>query len=380
MGVHVVRWVPWVARLAVVVLAARPLPAQDTTAVLRGVVMDTAGTRVPYALVRILSIGTERFTDARGAFVFTGLPLGAYRVQARQVGYEPLESAVSLRAEGAALRIALRPLAIRLDELTVTVRGRCTAPGPPDPGTAPALAAIFAQLRENARRFAVLADSYPFQFSLERTFTDVTRSGVVRTVATDTVDYQSSARVRYRPGELIGWGTGPQGDRARVMQLPSLPDLADSAFIANHCFAFGGMVDRDGRRFLRVSFRAAEDLRTPDIDGDADLDPDSYQLRTLTIHLTRPDRALPGLASASTTIQLAELYSNLIVPGSVRGVLEPIIYGRFGSRITRYVDVQRLLRIRFLRAQPTDSTPSPRPSPQAKRGGPKTPRPAPADG
>jgi hypothetical protein len=325
--------------------------------------MDTAGTRVPYALVRILPTGTERFTDSRGAFAFTALPLGTYRVQARQVGFEPLESAVSLHAEGAALRIALRPLAIRLDELTVTVRGRCTAPGPPDPGTAPALAAVFAQLRENARRFAVLADSYPFQFSLERTFTDVTGNGVVRTVATDTVDYQSSARVRYRPGELIGWGTGPQGDRARVMQLPSLPDLADSAFIANHCFAFGGMVDRDGRRFLRVSFRAAEDLRTPDIDGDADLDPDSYQLRTVAVHLTRPDRAMPGLASASATIQLTELYSNLIVPGSVRGVLEPIIYGRFGSRITRYVDVQRLLRIHFLRAQPADSTPSPQPSP-----------------
>ena len=89
-GVRAVRRAPWVAKLAaVVVLAARPLAAQDSTAVLRGVVMDTAGTRVPYALVRILPAGTERFTDARGAFVFTALPLGAYRVQARQVGYEP---------------------------------------------------------------------------------------------------------------------------------------------------------------------------------------------------------------------------------------------------------------------------------------------------
>jgi hypothetical protein len=364
-GVRAVRSAPWVAALAaVVVLAARPLPAQDTTAVLRGVVMDTAGARVPYALVRILPSGTERFTDAQGVFAFTGLPLGTYRVQARQVGYEPFESAVSLRGEGAALRIALRPLTIRLDELTVTVPGRCTAPGPPDAGTAPALAAIFAQLRENARRFAVLADSYPFQYFLERTFTDVTGSGVVRTVATDTVEYQSSARVRYRPGEVIGWGTGLRGDRARVIQLPSLPDLADSAFIANHCFAFGGMVDRDSQRVLRVAFRVAEGLRTPDIDGDADLDPDSYQLRTLTIRLTRPDRAMPGLASASATIQLTELYSNLVVPGSVRGVLEPIIDGRFWSSrsISRYVDVQRLLRIHFLRAQPTDSTPSPQPS------------------
>lgn len=209
----------------------------------------------------------------------------------------------------------------------------------------------------------MLADSYPFQYFIERTFSDVTERGSVLTVATDTVEYQSSARVRYRPGEVIGWGTSPRGERAKVLQLPSLPDLADSTFIANHCFAFGGMVDRDGRRFLRVAFRVAVDLRTPDIDGDADLDPDSYQLRTLTIRLTRPGRAMPRLASASATVQLTELYSNLIVPGSVRGVLEPIADARFGTRITRYVDVQRLLRIHFLRAQPADSTPNPQPSP-----------------
>ena len=363
-GVRTVRRAPWVAGLAaVVVLAARPLPAQDTTAVLRGVVMDTAGTRVPYALVRILPSGTERFTDARGAFVFTALPLGAYRVQARQVGYEPFESAVSLRAEGAALRIALRPLAIRLDELTVTVPGRCTAPGPPDPGTTPALAAIFAQLRENARRFAVLADSYPFQYFIERTFTDVTRSGAVRTVATDTVEFQSSTRVRYRPGEVIGWGTDPQGGRARAIQLPSLPDLADSAFIANHCFAFGGVREQDGQRLLRVAFRAAENLRTPDVDGDADLDLGSYQLRYLTIQLTRPGRAMPGLVSSSAAMTLMELYRNVLVPGTVRGTLVPTLTfstSSPGRRISQYVERQRLFRVHFLRAQPADSTPSQR--------------------
>jgi len=47
------------------VLAVAPLGAQDTAAVLRGVVSDTAGTRVPYALVRVLPFGVERFTDAR---------------------------------------------------------------------------------------------------------------------------------------------------------------------------------------------------------------------------------------------------------------------------------------------------------------------------
>jgi len=349
---------PLTAGVAVAaLLAAAPLPAQDATAVLRGVVTDTAGTRVPYALVRVLPAGTERFTDARGNFAFAGLRLGAYRVQARQVGYEPFVWPVTLRAEGATLRIALQPLAIRLDELTVSVPGRCTAPGPPDPESAAALTAIFAQLRESARRFAVLADSYPFQYFIERTFTDVLEGGAVRPVATDTVGYQSGARPRYRPGNVIGWGVGPGGTRARAVQLPSLPDLADSTFIANHCFAFGGMVERDdGRRVLRITFRAAVNLRTPDVDGEADLDPDSYQLRALSTHLTYPGRAQPGIAAANATIQLTELFSNLVIPGTVRGVVEPTIDVRRSSRVARYVDVQRLLRVHFLGASPADST------------------------
>jgi hypothetical protein len=363
LGVRAMRWAMSLAGLAaLVLLAAGPLRAQDTTAVtavLRGVVADTAGTPVPYALVRILPAGTERFTDARGAFALTGLAPGTYRVRVRQVGYEPFESTVSLRAEGAALRVALRPLEIRLDELTVTVAGPCTAPGPPDPATAPALAAIFAQLTENARRFAVLADSYPFQYFMERTLNDHTEGGAVLPVATDTIEYQRSARVRYRPGEVIGWGTSPRGDRARVLQLPSLPDLADSAFHANHCFAFGGMVDVGGRRLVRMSFRAAEALRAPDIDGDADLDPDSYELRTLTTRLTHPGRAMPGIASASATIQMRELFPSIVVPGSVQGVVEPTIEVRSVRRVIRYVEVQRLLRVHFSGAFPADSTPSP---------------------
>jgi hypothetical protein len=370
-GVRAVRWAPWVARLAaVVVLAARPLPAQDTTAVLRGVVMDTAGTRVPYALVRILPTRTERFTDVRGAFVFTALPLGAYRIQARQVGYEPFESAVSLRAEGAALRIALRPLTILLDELTVTVPGRCTAPGPPDPATSPELALIFAELRENARRFAVLADSYPFLYYIERTFTDLGENGAVLWSAADTVEYRSDSRVRYRPGDIIAWGPGLAGRRGRVVRLPSLPDLADSTFHANHCFAFGGVLEHDGRWLLRIAFRAADRLRTPDIDGEAYLDPDTYQLRYLSIRLTRPERATPRLVSASIAMTPLELYRNVLVPGTVRGAtVPPLIFTaypedrRTTKRTTKYVEVQRLFRVHFLRPLPVDSTPSPQPSP-----------------
>ena len=348
----------WPCSIAIVTLAAaagvgtRPLPAQEATAVLRGVITDTAGTPVPYALVRVLPVGAERFTDARGGFALAGLRLGSYRLQARQVGYEQFEASVDLGADGATVRVGLRPLAIRLEELTVSVAGRCRVPGSPDQGSEAALSAVFAQLRENARRFAVLADSYPFRYDIERTYSTETEDGEVRRVGMDTVSYQSTARPRYRPGRVVGWSLGPRGARTRSLELPSLPDLADSAFVANHCFGYGGTVERDGRRLLRLSFRAAESVRTPDVNGEADLDVDSYQLRTLTVRLTRADRAMPGLATASAVIELTELFPGLLVPGSVRSVVEPTMDTRGVLRVSRYVDVQRLLRVHFLRASP----------------------------
>lgn len=333
---------------------------------LRGSVTDTAGTRVPYALVRILPATSEQFADERGGFTARGLVPGAHRVQVRQVGFHPFDSAVTVAASGPALRIVLRPLAIRLDELTVTTAGRCTNPAPPDPATDPELASIFAELRENARRFAVLADSYPFLYYVERTFTDLGESGAVLNSAEDTVEYRSDSRARYRPGDIIAWGPGLAGRPGRVLRLPSLPDLADSTFHANHCFAFGGVLERDGRRLLRVAFRAADRLRTPDIDGDAYLDPDSYQLRYLSIRLTRPERATPRLLSASIGMTPIELNPNVLVPGTVRGATVPAptltAYperGPTSERTAQYVEVQHLLRVHFLRPLPVDSTRSP---------------------
>jgi len=199
------------AALTALLACARPCGAQEAAVVLRGIVTDTAGTRVPYALVRILPALTEQFTDARGGFAAAGLAPGSYRVQVRQVGFQPFDSTVTAAAAVATLHVVLHPLAIWLDELTVTTTGRCTAPGPPDPTTSPELALIFAEFRENARRFAVLADSYPFLYYIERTFTDLGENGDVLRSAADTVEYRSDSRARYRPGDIIAWGPGLGG-------------------------------------------------------------------------------------------------------------------------------------------------------------------------
>lgn len=316
---------------------------------------------MPYALVQILGATSEQFTTPRGGFAAAGLVPGTYRIQVRQVGYVPFDSVVAVGAGGPAVHVVMRQIAIRLDALTILVPGRCTAPGSPDPASSPELATIFAQLSENARRYVVLADSTPFLYYIERTFNELSEDGALVWAATDTVEFRSDSRGVYRPGDVIEWRTGGRGRRVGTVRLPSLPDLADSAFHANHCFAFGGVLERNGERLLRVSFRAAEHLSRPDIDGEADLDPDSYQLRSLSFRLTRPGRALPGLVSVSGTMALLALHPNIVVPGSIHSiqVSRPDRDPYSLRPATRFLEQQRLIRVHFLRPLPSDSMPNP---------------------
>ncbi len=349
------------AGAAALLRLASPAAAQEPAAALRGVVVDTAGNPVPFALVRVLPATSEQFAGARGGFGAAGLAPGTYRVQVRQVGFVAFDSTLTLAAGGTALRVVLRPLAIRLDELAVSAPGRCTDPGPPDSASSPELAAIFAQLRENARRYEILADSYPYLYAIERRFTDFDKAGVAVAVSTDTVEYRSDQRDRYRPGEVIVARALGRDGIQRAVRLPILPDLADSAFHATHCFAFAGVVEQDGERRLRVSFRVAARLSAPDLEGETDLDPDTYQLRTLTFRVTRPSRGVPDLRSVDGTMTLRALHPYVVVPDAITSTQVSVsrYLPRWGWSAPRVVERQRLVRVRFLRPLPSDSAPAP---------------------
>ncbi len=341
-------------------LAPRAL-AQQATGVLTGYVTDTAGARVPYALVSIGPAGSERFTDERGGFLAAGLGTGAHRVRVRQVGFTPFDSAVVVTPATPPLHVVLRPLAVHLEALTVSAPAACRNPGPPDAASAPELATVFAELSENARRFAVLADSYPFVFFLERRFTELDRRGRVLWTDSDTVEHRSNARVSYRPGGVIGWGVDVTGTQDRTIRLPSLPDLADTIVHATHCFAYGGERELDGTRLLRISFRADDHLATADVDGDAYLDPVTFQLREVTIQLNALGLRTLHLRSSSVTMTLRELFPDILVPGTVRASLVPqqTVHTRTGRPVVEDREVQRLLRTDFQRALPSDSTRQP---------------------
>jgi hypothetical protein len=327
--------------------------AQQTGATsVRGVVRS-GGEAVPYAVVSLVPGHAQRFTDDSGAFLITAVAPGRYRLLVRQIGFKPLDTTV-VKVVGTPLEVtvSLERLAIELAEITVTAPRRCTAPGPPDTAEGSNLAAVFDQLRQNAERYALLADSYPFVLRIARAFVDYDGADQVVWSAADTVRFQSNARTRYRAGDVVGWGTGPARSRARIVNLPTLSDLADSAFLANHCFAFGGESERDGERLVQVQFRAADSLRTPDIDGEVELDARSYQVRRATIRLTRAGRALPGLLSAASVVTFAELYSNILVPKVVESTLVPVFRSDVRNPVARSTEQRHLLDVHFLRPLP----------------------------
>ncbi len=348
--------------IALVLPAAAMAQTPGAAAMVRGVVVGSEdGARVAYAVVMLEPAFGRRFADGNGAFFFAGAAPGSYRLSVRQVGFSPFDSTITVTPGTPALRIELRRIAVSLTAVTVTASGPCTAPGIPDRDRDPQLAEVFGQLRQNAERFRLLADQYPFRYRMVRRFGIEEASGSQRG-STDTLVLLSSARWPYAPGRVVT--PDPDIFDSRIVHLPVLADLADSAFHANHCFRLAGLepYGDDGPLLVRLDFRAAQALREPDVDGSAWLDPETYQLRHVRVSLTRLERAARGVREWTATTSFREIVASVAVPVSISAVtaFDTRRYvGRGRADVGRTED-QRLLGVEFLRAPPAaarDSSP-----------------------
>jgi hypothetical protein len=338
-------------------LAQRP-QARSGPGIVRGIVQGEDGQPIPYAVVALLPGLGQRFTDDAGAFGFTLVAPGTYRVLARQVGFRPKDTTVVVAPNATTVvRLSLEHLTVQLAEIKVVASRGCTAPGPPDSLVSPDLAAIFDQLKLNAERYRLLVSSYPFRFRMERVFVNYAENGEVVDSLTDTVSYRSNAGPGYRPGQVVGFGRGRGNEVGLVLNLPTLADFADSSFQANHCFAYAGMVEDEDTSAVRFQYEPTVLLRTPDIEGYVDLDPVTFQVRRALVRLTHPVRALQGLSEASSTIYFAEIYPNVVVQRRIVSVSLPVLRLDVKNRIARYTQTQRMLEVRFLTPLPGNPPP-----------------------
>jgi len=335
------RWLLWLA-------CASVASAQQPS--LRGTVIS-AETREPLGLTIVTlhpGLGTQ-FTDVAGAFLFENVGAGTYLLSVRQIGYVPLDTQIVLHSDAPArLFLVLRRLAVELPAITVVGHPRCTKPGPPDREVTPALASVFDQLMEHARRLELLADSYPFQYRLERSQREVSRSGDSLRARIDTMEFdQNETRRRYRPGLVVTAGTGPFSGYM-VVTLASLHELADTTFHQSHCFRLAGRDTIEGESLVRIDFEPADNLGSADIAGSAYLDSVTFGLKFTETRLTRPERSqLREVRSVVAGTRYHNIALGIVLQDYVRAVW---LY-RSSSRLTR-VETQRLLGVHFRRPLP----------------------------
>jgi len=354
------------SRLALAALlvfaAAAPVRAQTPQrGGVRGVVRSTLGDPIPYAVVVLEPGVPRRFTDDSGSFAFPGLAPGTYVLRARQVGFKPVDTTVVVTGDSAVVvSVALEHFVVELAAIRVVAPSyeTCAMPGAPDPALYPGFAAVFEQLRQNGERYWLLADSYPAIYRLERRFGH-TDNYFRRLVVdrTDTVELRTDARWHYTPGRVVTEVPGPSGTEMQF-NLPGLPDFADSAFVANHCFRFGGLEKLEGRRYVRLDFRAADAIKDPDAGGSALLDPESYVVHLLRVYLTRADLVTSGLESFQATVTFREVTPRLVLPDRISSVQRSSVSApgmRWGtvSTVVETVEDQRTVSVSFVRALPT---------------------------
>ncbi len=122
------------AALILLPMALGPAEAQAQTGTVTGTVTSQAGE--PLVGAQVMIVGTQRgtLTNARGAFIFTGVPAGERQIRVVLLGYRAETQTVQIPADGTAtVDFRLTVAAIDLDAVVVT--GQATATSRREVGT-----------------------------------------------------------------------------------------------------------------------------------------------------------------------------------------------------------------------------------------------------
>jgi hypothetical protein len=299
--------------LGATLLAPARSVAQETGTLVVTVTAQQTGVSLPYAVVALPERAVERFTDAGGRATIIALPSGRYEIAVRRIGFAPYRGRVVIEAgivTTAAITLAQIP--VQLTGMMVRPREVCTKPGMPDRARDPAVYDVVELLRDNANQFRLLTSQYPFRYATQRVFASLADSAVF-VQAVDTLVAESKSLGGYRPGRVVRDQRGAGGRTETMMAIPGLSDIAAPAFIANHCFHFGGIVTEGAETWVRLEVRAADKLRSLDVHGTFFLDSATAQLRRMELEMSRPDR-LPRRLQGIRTVAVATTFRE-ITPG-----------------------------------------------------------------
>lgn len=295
---------------------------QSVNAIVRGVVTSQTGEALQYAVVSIPALELQQFTNRAGRFTFASVRPGTHRMTIRQLGYTAVTMDVTVaNGENRELTVKMERIVTRLATMQVSADPACKKPGPPSASGNGELAEVFEQLEQNAVRMRLLSTVYPYDALTERLQYLRHGDGLETIQKHDSVRTPYQQGARYRPGGVVyedkeltrkAPGAQPQAERKRFMQIPTLLDFADSVFQANHCFYLRGLETSDkGDTEVRIDFKPAEQLKTPDVAGSVFLAPESYRLLRADIELTKIPNNLTGLLRVNALTYFSDLVAGL---------------------------------------------------------------------
>jgi len=281
--------------------SAQSLPAGTPRNLL--VRVQTAAEDAPlgYAVVALPAIAIERFTGASGAVVLLVPGAGPLRLIVKRLGFTPKDTIVMVGgAPSQVVTIQLARVSFRLQEVRIVGWPECTRPGMREADAE--VRGIVDQLRQNAERYRLLTRTYPFTYLMERENGSRASDGSYIAEQRTTMMVSGTPSWNYRPGTLVA-----REGREWVMRIPSIGDLAEDAFVDNHCFHVAGLELKEDVRLLRIDIVAAQRLRGVDVNVVVWLDPTEYRLRHATFTLTRPPPQVRGLLHSTSSARYLEL-------------------------------------------------------------------------
>jgi len=307
-------------------VAALVVPATMRAQIVVNVVDRESRAPLPYSTIFVTASGTRdtlaKFADGYGQALFVGLSRGQYHVRARELGFAPSDTIVTLSDTTVHLPLVFRLRAIPHRIAPVVVRGEagCRHPGLPDSSAgadAAALAIITSQLHENAERVRLFTAAYPFYYQREtHRIERASPTATPKTVLIDTTTYDSRLHPAYQKGRVVRL-IRVRKEMTRFFLLPNLVDLADPAFQRLHCFSYAGRDSGADGVTIRFDVEPLMTLGDPDAVAQFYLDPERYLVRRAKFQLTHPDRVSPMLKGETVETHYREIAPLVAVADSV---------------------------------------------------------------
>jgi hypothetical protein len=281
--------------------------AAQTASISGQVVLADGGQPLGYTVVA--AGDRQLLTNESGKFFLSVAP-GDVKLRFKRIGFAPKDTTIHLEPGDAPnLRIALPRLVIQLPAMLVS--GKCTNETPlADKPTV--LAELFDQVHQNAERVRLLAKQQPFVMFVYRLRGFRDRNNRIVASLIDTIVRSPLPVDPYVPKKVIR----PDPAGGLLMDLPELPDIADTAFTNHHCFSYAGQTRWESDSVVKVDFEPTPWLdRSVDIRGSLYLRVDGYQLVGSVTSLNRipPSVKRGGVEDVTVRAKFTEIVAGIPV-------------------------------------------------------------------